>query len=242
MRPHICPCVNARPHINRKPCTYMRPHVCPHINMRPHVNGRPHVCPRIKNAYAGGGDTQMQGFAPWRWGYLHIFMQVLTYAGGGDTHMKGLAPWGWGYTLTYLCKASCMQVMGTLRCKVLHHGGYALTSCMQVMRTLRCKVLHHGGRSIPLPCICRWWGHSDARSCTMGVGYTLVYLCKALCMQVVGTLRCMVLYHGSWDIVIWHLTFKEVTSMLHCHGTRKGIALTQGLLLMQGLALNSEKV
>ena len=71
----------------------------------------------------------------------------LVYAGGGDTQMQGLAPWRWGYALV-----SYMQVVGTLRCKVLHHGV-----------------------GIPLyiyarPHICRWWGHSNARSCTMKVG------------------------------------------------------------------------
>ena len=62
---------------------------------------------------------------------------------------------------------------------MLHcHGtmkGIALTQGMQVVGTLRHKVLHYGGGGIPLhiyarPCICRWWGHSGARSCTMGLG------------------------------------------------------------------------
>ena len=129
----------------------------------------------IDTRYAGGGDTQKQGLAPWGWGYLCVFMQGLEYAGGGDTQMQGLAPWGWGYVL-----ALHMQVVGTLRHKVLHYGGGGIP-------------LHIYAR----PCICRWWGHSGARSCTMGYG----------------------------GIVICHLIFKEVTSMLHCHGTMKGVAL-----------------
>ena len=35
---------------------------------------------------------------------------------------------------------------------------------------------------------CRWWGHLDTRSYTMGVGLKL---------QVVGTLRHKVLHHGG---------------------------------------------
>ena len=153
------PHVNARPRINR------RPHVCPHVNMRPHINRRPQV-----NAYAGAGTLRRKVLHHGGGGMPspHI------YAGGGDTQMQGLAPWGWGYTCMYLCKASCMQVVGTL--------GH--------------KVLHHGDVGMPSPSICRWWGHSNARSYTMGWGYLCVFM-KASHVQVVGTLRCNFLHHGG---------------------------------------------
>ena len=80
-----------------------------------------------------------------------------------------------------------MQVVGTLRHKVLHHGGggYNLASHMQVVGTLRHKVLHHGGGGITLPHI-----HSDARSCTIGVGvYLHVFMQRGITLQYVASLQ-----------------------------------------------------
>ena len=36
-------------------------------------------------------------------------------------------------------------------------------------------------------------------------------------------------------LVICDLTFKEVTSMLYCHGTMEGLMLMEGLALTKGL-------
>ena len=73
------------------------------------------VCPRLTNA-GGGGHSDARSFIMGVGVYPHVFMQGLMYAGGGDTQTQGLAPWGLWYAL-----ALCIQVVGTLRGKLLHH-------------------------------------------------------------------------------------------------------------------------